>query len=119
MFPWVWDKSKNSGFDSKHYLDHSSLHPFITKDANSFGDTFTRVDEKISFSTGIDTIQLSVDELNFCLEWDEHAPLWNIGVVNRQRFGLGLGGRTRPRPRPRPRPTAIIADPKSDLSVPI
>ena len=33
-------------------------------------------DKTVFFSTGLDTIDLSLDELNFCLEWDEHSPVW-------------------------------------------
>lgn len=40
-------------------------------------------DDKISFSTGIDRVDISLDELNFCLEWDERSPLWNIDLSNR------------------------------------
>lgn len=40
-------------------------------------------DDKISFSTGIDRVDISLDELNFCLEWDESSPLWNIDLRNR------------------------------------
>jgi hypothetical protein len=35
----------------------------------------------VSLSTGIDKIDVSLDELNFCLEWDEDSPLWDIGLV--------------------------------------
>ena len=31
---------------------------------------------QISLSTGIDRVDLSLDELNFCLEWDERSPVW-------------------------------------------
>jgi hypothetical protein len=40
----------------------------------------SRYDDCVSLSTGIDAIEISVDELNFCLEWDEHSPLWDIGT---------------------------------------
>ena len=33
-------------------------------------------DGLVSISTGIDKIDISLDELNFCLEWDEDSPLW-------------------------------------------
>lgn len=35
----------------------------------------------VSLSTGIDTVEVSLDELNFCLEWDEKSPVWDIGLV--------------------------------------
>jgi len=35
----------------------------------------------VSLSTGIDRVDMSLDELNFCLEWDEDSPLWGIGLV--------------------------------------
>jgi hypothetical protein len=31
---------------------------------------------KVSLSTGLRAVDLSLEELNFCLEWDEHSPLW-------------------------------------------
>jgi len=31
---------------------------------------------QIFVSTGIDEVDLSLDELNFCLEWDERSPVW-------------------------------------------
>ena len=34
----------------------------------------------VSVSTGIDTIEVSLDELNFCLEWDEESPLWYVPI---------------------------------------
>lgn len=30
----------------------------------------------VSLRTGIDRVDVSLDELNFCLEWDESSPLW-------------------------------------------
>jgi hypothetical protein len=27
-------------------------------------------------TTGIGTLDVSLDELNFCLEWDEKSPVW-------------------------------------------
>ena len=44
----------------------------------------SRYDNTLSWSTGIDAIEISVDELNFCLEWDERSPLWDIGLVTGQ-----------------------------------
>eukprot|EP01035_Chromulina_nebulosa_P018951 gene18951-24759_t len=38
-------------------------------------------DGKIILSTGIDRVDVSLDELNFCLEWDENSPVWGIGIV--------------------------------------
>lgn len=38
-------------------------------------------DGLVSLSTGIDKVDISLDELNFCLEWDEDSPLWDIGLV--------------------------------------
>jgi len=35
----------------------------------------------ISLTTGIDSIDMSLDELNFCLEWDDKSPVWGIGLV--------------------------------------
>ncbi len=35
----------------------------------------------VSLSTGIDKVEVSLDELNFCLEWDEKSPVWDIGLV--------------------------------------
>lgn len=32
--------------------------------------------EKVAVSTGLGAVDLSLDELNFCLEWDELSPLW-------------------------------------------
>ena len=40
----------------------------------------------VSLSTGIDRIDLSLDELNFCLEWDEESPLWGIGVQSAKKM---------------------------------
>jgi len=36
--------------------------------------------ETVHISTGIERIELSLDELNVCLEWDEQAPIWDIGL---------------------------------------
>jgi hypothetical protein len=36
--------------------------------------------DMVSVSTGIDTIEVSLDELNFCLEWDEESPLWYVPI---------------------------------------
>lgn len=33
-------------------------------------------DSKVILSTGVEKIDISLDELNFCLEWDEKSPLW-------------------------------------------
>ena len=38
-------------------------------------------DQVVSLSTGIDSVEVSLDELNFCLEWDEKSPVWGIGLV--------------------------------------
>ena len=45
------------------------------------GAGMSRYDDRLSLSTGIHAVDVSVDELNFCLEWDEHSPLWDIGLV--------------------------------------
>ena len=42
--------------------------------------------DSIMLSTGIDKIDLSLDELNFCLEWDEESPVWGIGVQSARRM---------------------------------
>lgn len=31
---------------------------------------------QVFVTTGIGAVSLSLDELNFCLEWDEKSPLW-------------------------------------------
>lgn len=56
-------------------------------------------DNNIMLSTGIDKVDLSLDELNFCLEWDERSPVWDIGLVRNDRkrkgflgFASGFGG---------------------------
>mmetsp|Transcript_29015 Transcript_29015/g.39863 ORF Transcript_29015/g.39863 Transcript_29015/m.39863 type:complete len:373 (+) Transcript_29015:2-1120(+) len=38
-------------------------------------------DKVVFVTTGIGTVDLSLDELNFCLEWDEKSPLWGIDIV--------------------------------------
>jgi hypothetical protein len=35
----------------------------------------------VSMTTGLGGIEVSLDELNFCLEWDENSPVWGIGLV--------------------------------------
>lgn len=45
-----------------------SLHSLLTYEYSSA--------LQISLSTGIDRVDLSLDELNFCLEWDERSPVW-------------------------------------------
>ncbi len=45
----------------------------------------SRYDNTLSFSTGIDAIELSVDELNFCLEFDEQSSMWDIGLLTQRR----------------------------------
>mmetsp|Transcript_35599 Transcript_35599/g.36304 ORF Transcript_35599/g.36304 Transcript_35599/m.36304 type:complete len:320 (+) Transcript_35599:300-1259(+) len=55
--------------------------------APSFEMTRQEKDDRLAFSTGIDRIDVSVDELNFCLEWDDSSPLWDIGIVRRASEG--------------------------------
>lgn len=33
-------------------------------------------ERKVYMTTGLGTLDVSLDELNFCLEYDEAAPLW-------------------------------------------
>lgn len=33
-------------------------------------------EKKVQLTTGLGAVDLSLDELNFCLEWDEQSPLW-------------------------------------------
>jgi len=55
----------------------------MTTPVPSFHLTRSEKDDRISFCTGIDRIDVSVDELNFCMEWDESSPVWDIGIVRR------------------------------------
>ena len=41
---------------------------------------------QISLSTGIDRVDLSLDELNFCLEWDERSPVWVSTYIKISKF---------------------------------
>ncbi len=34
-------------------------------------------------STGLDRIDISLDELNFCLEYDKRSPLLDVGLVKK------------------------------------
>ena len=34
------------------------------------------LDSIVSLSTGLDRIDVSLEELNLCLEWDERSPVW-------------------------------------------
>ena len=40
---------------------------------------------KVYVSTGLGAIDVSLDELNVCLEYDEYAPLWDLGIVRTER----------------------------------
>eukprot|EP00981_Chlorochromonas_danica_P015396 scaffold12006_cov162-Ochromonas_danica.AAC.1 len=62
-------------------------------------------EEVVSLSTGLGAVDLSLDELNFCLEWDEHSPLWNIGIVRSEpvrRLRTSLPSLTFPNSSDRP-----------------
>lgn len=50
-------------------------------EAGRGGRRFSRASgDAVHFTTGIERVELSLDELNFCLEWDEKSPLWDIGL---------------------------------------
>lgn len=34
------------------------------------------LDSIVSLSTGLDRVDVSLEELNLCLEWDERSPVW-------------------------------------------
>lgn len=66
-------------------------------------------DGLVSLSTGIDKVDISLDELNFCLEWDEESPLWDIGLVRDMNRNLrrplnSIRGK---------RPTPIVSVPRA------
>jgi hypothetical protein len=37
-------------------------------------------DRPLSLRTGIEHLSVSLDELDFCLDWDEDSPVWGIGL---------------------------------------
>ncbi|KAJ1433992.1 hypothetical protein B484DRAFT_417654 [Ochromonadaceae sp. CCMP2298] len=60
-------------------------------------------DKKIYLTTGIGTVDLSLDELNFCLEWDEKSPVWGVGIVRTpasRKGGPSVQLGTKPKPPP-------------------
>ena len=65
-------------------------------------------DGAVSLSTGIHSIDVSLDELNFCLEWDESSPLWDVGFVRDMNRSLRRGGRMPPTAVNRPPQAAAI-----------
>jgi len=74
-------------------------------------------EQRVVLSTGLGAVDVSLDELNFCVEFDEHSPVWDIGLVRsdplRKRImqqmrgpsssssSSGVGG-SMPRQRPQP-----------------
>eukprot|EP01040_Poterioochromonas_malhamensis_P014064 gene14064-15539_t len=42
-------------------------------------------ERKVHMTTGLGTIDVSLDELNVCLEYDEYSPLWGLGIVKTER----------------------------------
>lgn len=59
----------------------NKVHMFPLKILNNIINTCMYVHMQIILSTGIDEVNLSLDEVNFCLEWDEKSPVWGIGIV--------------------------------------
>lgn len=48
----------------------------LSSSSNHHQRSSTFLDKKVQMTTGLGTIDVSLDELNFCLEYDEYAPLW-------------------------------------------
>jgi len=59
-----------------HYAHYMLTQSFIRKLSSRTCSTVLLARTQVFLSSGLGSLDVSLDELNFCLEWDEKSPVW-------------------------------------------